>query len=60
VLENLILRRIFGLTAKEIIGSQRKVHENVAHNLCTSPDIISMLKSKRMRWEGSAGRKEKM
>jgi hypothetical protein len=49
VFENRVLRRIFGLKRDEVIGGWRKLH-NELHNLFTSPSIIRMIKSRRMRW----------
>jgi hypothetical protein len=50
VFENGVVRRIFGPKRDEIRG--RKVHNEELHNLYTSPDIIKMTKSMRMRWVG--------
>jgi hypothetical protein len=58
--ENKVLRRIFGLKRGEVIGGWRKLHNEELHNLCSSPNIIRMIKSKRMRWAGYvAGMREK-
>jgi hypothetical protein len=45
-------RRIFGLKRDEITGGWRKLHNEELHNLYSSPSIISMMKSERMRWAG--------
>jgi hypothetical protein len=50
--ENRMLTRIFGLKRDEIIGGWRKLHNVELHNLCTLPDVIRMIKSRRMRWVG--------
>jgi hypothetical protein len=50
VFENRVLRRIFGLKRDEVTGGWRKVHNEELHNLYSSPSIIRMLKSRRMRW----------
>jgi hypothetical protein len=51
VFENRVLRRIFGPKRDEVTGSWRKLHNEVLHNLYYSPNLIRMIKSKRMRWE---------
>jgi hypothetical protein len=51
VFENRVLRRIFGLKRDEVTG-WRKLHNEELHNLYSSPTIISMVKSGRMRWAG--------
>jgi hypothetical protein len=50
VFENRVLRRIFGPKTDEIIGDWRKLRNKEFHNLYSSPDMIRMLKSIRMRW----------
>jgi hypothetical protein len=50
--ENRVLRRIFLPTRDEGIGCWRKLHEG-HHNLYSSPNIIRMIKSRRMRWAGN-------
>jgi hypothetical protein len=52
VLENRVLRRIFGSKRDEVIGGWRKQHNQEFHNLYCSPSIIRMIKSTRMRWAG--------
>jgi hypothetical protein len=37
-------------------GDCRKLHNEELHNLCSLPDIIRMIKSRRMRWAGHVGR----
>jgi hypothetical protein len=50
VFENRVLRRIFGLKRDEMTGDWRKLHNEELHNLYSSPNIIRMIKSRRMRW----------
>jgi hypothetical protein len=52
VFENLVLRRIFGLKKHEMTGGWRKLHNEELHNLYSSPSIISIIKSKRVKWAG--------
>jgi hypothetical protein len=56
VFENRVLRRIFGPTSDEVTGEWRKLHNGELHNLCSSPDIIRQIKSRRMRWVGHVAR----
>jgi hypothetical protein len=42
--------RIFGLVRAEVTGIWRKQHNKEFHNLYSSPDIITMMKSRSMRW----------
>jgi hypothetical protein len=50
VFENRVLMRIFRLKRNEVIGDWRKLRSEALHNLCSSPSIIRMMKSRRMRW----------
>jgi hypothetical protein len=54
VFENRVPRRIFELKKDEVMGCWRKLHNEELHNLYSSPSIIRMIKSKRMRWTGHA------
>jgi hypothetical protein len=51
VFENRVLRKIFGLKREED-GSRRKLHNDKHHSLYSSPSIVRVIKSKRMRWAG--------
>jgi hypothetical protein len=48
--ENRELRRIFGPKREEVTGDCRKLHNEELHNLYSSPNIIRIIKSRRMRW----------
>jgi hypothetical protein len=50
VFENRVLRRIFGPMIDEMMGDWRKLHNEELHNLYSSPNIIRMIKSRRIRW----------
>jgi hypothetical protein len=52
VFENRVLRRIFGPKRDEVKGDWRKLHNEEHHNFYSSPNIIRMMKSRRMRWAG--------
>jgi hypothetical protein len=52
VFENRVLRRIFGLKRDEVIGGWRKLHNEELHGLYSSPSIVRVTKSRRMRWVG--------
>jgi hypothetical protein len=51
VFENRVLRRIFG-PKREEDGSWRKLHNDELHSLYSSPNIVMVIKSRMMRWEG--------
>jgi hypothetical protein len=50
VFENRVLRRIFGPKRENVAGGWRKLHNEELHNLYVSPNIIRVIKSRRMRW----------
>jgi hypothetical protein len=52
VFENRVLRRIFGPKRDEVTGGWRKLHNEKLHHLYSSPSIIRMINSRRMRWTG--------
>jgi hypothetical protein len=52
VFENKVLRRIFGTKRDEVMGGWRKLHNEKLHDLYSSPSIIRIIKSRRMRWAG--------
>jgi hypothetical protein len=55
VFENRVLRRIFG-PKREADGSWRKFHNDELHNLYSSPNIVRVIKLRRMRWAGHVAR----
>jgi hypothetical protein len=60
VFENRVLRKIFGPKKDRVTGGWRKLHNEDLHNLYSSPSIIRIIKSRRMRWAGHvAGMEEK-
>jgi hypothetical protein len=50
------LRRIYGPKRDEMIEYWRKLHNEGPHNLYYSPNIIRMIKLRRMRWAGHVER----
>jgi hypothetical protein len=48
VFENRVLRGIFGPDRDEIIRGWRKFHNEELHNLYSSPNIITMIKSRAL------------
>ena len=53
--ENMVLRRIFGPRRDEVTGEWRRLH-NEELNLYSSPNIVRMIKSRRLRWAGHVAR----
>jgi hypothetical protein len=58
VFENRVLRRIFGPKREEVTESWRKLHNEELRKLYSSPNIIRIIKSRRLRWTGHVGRME--
>jgi hypothetical protein len=58
VFENRVPRSIFAPKNDEIIGDWGKLEG--PHNLYTSPNIISIIRSRRMRWTGNIARMERI
>jgi hypothetical protein len=50
VFENRVLRGIFGAKRDEVTGEWRKLHNEALHDLYSSPLIVWLIKSRRMRW----------
>jgi hypothetical protein len=52
VFENSVLRRIFGLKRDEVTEEWRKRHNEELRDLYCSPNMVRVIKSRRMRWAG--------
>jgi hypothetical protein len=52
VYENGVLRRVFGSKRDEVTGKWRKLHNEELNNLYSIPNIVRVVKSRRMRWVG--------
>ena len=53
---NSVLRRIFGPKRDEVKREWRKLHNEALNNLYSSPNIVRVIKSRRMRWAGHVAR----
>jgi hypothetical protein len=56
VFENRVLRRMFGPKRDEVTGEWRKLHNKELRDLYSSPSIVGVVKSRRMRWVGHVAR----
>jgi hypothetical protein len=56
VFENRVPGRIFGPTRNEVTGDWRKLHDEELHNFYSSPHIIKVIRSRRMRSAGNVAR----
>jgi len=58
VFENRVLRRIFWPRRDEVTGEWRKLHNEELNGLYSSPNIVLVIKWRRMRWVGHVARME--
>ena len=56
VFENMVLRRIIGPRRDEVTGEWRRLHNEELNDLYSSPNIVRVIKSRRMRWAGHVAR----
>jgi hypothetical protein len=56
VFENRVLRRVFGPKRIEMTGEWRKLHNEELNDLYSLPNIVRVVKSRRMRWAGDVAR----
>jgi hypothetical protein len=56
VFEKSVLRRIFGPKRDEVTGEWRKLHNEELHDLYSSPIIVQVIKSRRMKLAGNVAR----
>ena len=56
VFENRVLRRVFGPKRDEVTGEWRKLHNEELSDLFSLPNIVRVVKSRRMRWVGRVER----
>jgi hypothetical protein len=56
VFENKVLRRIFGPKRDGVTRGWRKLNNDELRNLYSSPSIIRIIKSRRIRWAGRVAR----
>jgi len=53
---NMVLRIIFGPRRDEVTGEWRRLHNEELNNFYSSPNIVRVIKSRRMRWAGHVAR----
>jgi hypothetical protein len=51
-----VLRRIFGPKREEVAGDWRRLHNEELHNLYGSPNVVRVIKSRRIGWAGHGAR----
>jgi hypothetical protein len=56
VFEDRVLRGVFGSKRDEVKGEWRKLHNEGLNDMYSSPTIVRVIKSRRMRWAGRVAR----
>jgi hypothetical protein len=56
VFENRVLRRVFGPRRDDVKGEWRKLHNDELNDLYSLPNMVRVVKSRRMRWAGHVAR----
>jgi hypothetical protein len=51
-----VLRRILGLKRNKVAGEWRKLHNEELNDLSSPPNIVRVIKSRRLRWAGHVAR----
>ena len=54
--DNKVLRRLFEPNRDEVTGEWRKLHDEELNDLYSPRNIVRLIKSRRMRWEGQESR----
>ena len=54
--ENRVSRKVFGPKRDEVTGEWRKLHNEELNDLYSLPNIVRLVKSRRMRWAGHVAR----
>jgi hypothetical protein len=58
--ENRVLRRVFGPKRDKVTGEWRKLHNKELKDLFSLPNIVRVLKLRRMRWAGHLAHMERI
>jgi hypothetical protein len=56
VFENRVLRKVFAPKRDEVTGERRKLHNEELNDLCSLPNFVRVVKSRRMSWAGHVAR----
>jgi hypothetical protein len=56
VFENSVLRRVFGPKKDEVTGEWRNLHNEELNDLYSLPNVVPVVKSRKMRWSGHVAR----
>ena len=56
VFDNMVLSRIFGPRRDEVMGERRRLDNEELNDLYSSPNVVRVIKSRRMRWAGHVAR----